>query len=216
MLAILFGLSMDYQVFLVSRMHEEWLNTNDNEEAIVRGQANTGRVITAAALIMICVFFSFAFGGQRIIAEFGIGPGRRGPHGRLHTAAPCCPVTDARFRKGQLVMPKWLNRVVPHLASRRPKRRRASSHRLDEETSPGSSARPGSGVRSGARAPVSPRNGLAVCRVISPIRGAQRLGAALGAARSASARLRAELDEAGPSVLGIATRSISVRSPGCR
>jgi len=52
MIAILFGLSMDYQVFLVSRMHEEWLNTGSNEEAIVRGQANTGQVITAAALIM--------------------------------------------------------------------------------------------------------------------------------------------------------------------
>jgi len=50
---ILFGLSMDYQVFLVSRMHEEWLNTGSNEEAINRGQANTGRVISAAALIMI-------------------------------------------------------------------------------------------------------------------------------------------------------------------
>jgi len=69
MIAILFGLSMDYQVFLVSRMHEEWLNTGSNEEAINRGQANTGRVISAAALIMICVFFSFAFGGQRIIAS---------------------------------------------------------------------------------------------------------------------------------------------------
>src|SRR6202041_1133782 len=63
MIAILYGLSMDYQVFLVSRMHEEYLNTGDNEEAIIRGQANTGRVITAAALVMICVFLSFAIGG---------------------------------------------------------------------------------------------------------------------------------------------------------
>jgi len=45
-------------------MHEEWLNTGSNEEAINRGQANTGRVISAAALIMICVFFSFAFGAS--------------------------------------------------------------------------------------------------------------------------------------------------------
>ena len=89
MIAILFGLSMDYQVFLVSRMHEEWLNTNDNEEAIIRGQANTGRVITAAALIMICVFFSFAFGGQRIIAEFGIGLGGRGRRWTRSSCARC-------------------------------------------------------------------------------------------------------------------------------
>ena len=73
MLAVLFGLSMDYQVFLVSRMHEEWVHTRDNRRAVITGQAATGRVITAAAAIMICVFAAFVFGGQRVIAEFGIG-----------------------------------------------------------------------------------------------------------------------------------------------
>ncbi len=73
MLAILFGLSMDYQVFLVSRMHEEWVNTHDNGHSVRIGQAATGRVITAAATIMIFVFGSFLFAGQRVIAEFGIG-----------------------------------------------------------------------------------------------------------------------------------------------
>lgn len=73
MLAILFGLSMDYQVFLVSRMHEEWARTKDNAVSVRVGQAATGRVITAAATIMICVFGSFLLAGERIIAEFGIG-----------------------------------------------------------------------------------------------------------------------------------------------
>jgi RND superfamily putative drug exporter len=73
MLAILFGLSMDYQVFLVSRMHEEWLRTHDNAASVRAGQAATGRVITAAAAIMMCVFLAFLLAGQRIIAEFGIG-----------------------------------------------------------------------------------------------------------------------------------------------
>jgi putative drug exporter of the RND superfamily len=73
MLAILFGLSMDYQVFLVSRMHEEWVNTHENSHSVRTGQAATGRVITAAATIMIFVFGSFLFAGQRVIAEFGIG-----------------------------------------------------------------------------------------------------------------------------------------------
>jgi RND superfamily putative drug exporter len=73
MLAILFGLSMDYQVFLVSRMHEEWVRTDDNEHSVRIGQAATGRVITAAATIMILVFGSFLLAGQRVIAEFGIG-----------------------------------------------------------------------------------------------------------------------------------------------
>jgi RND superfamily putative drug exporter len=73
MLAILFGLSMDYQVFLVSRMHEEWTKTHDNAVSVRAGQAATGRVITAAAAIMLCVFLAFLLQGQRIIAEFGIG-----------------------------------------------------------------------------------------------------------------------------------------------
>jgi putative drug exporter of the RND superfamily len=73
MLAILFGLSMDYQVFLVSRMHEEWMRTHDNAHSVRTGQAATGRVITAAATIMILVFGSFLLAGQRVIAEFGIG-----------------------------------------------------------------------------------------------------------------------------------------------
>src|SRR4051795_6973801 len=73
MLAILFGLSMDYQVFLVSRMHEEWAITHDNGHSVRIGQAATGRVITAAATIMILVFGSFLLAGQRVIAEFGIG-----------------------------------------------------------------------------------------------------------------------------------------------
>jgi putative drug exporter of the RND superfamily len=73
MLAILFGLSMDYQVFLVSRMHEEWMLSHENSTAVRIGQSATGRVITAAATIMILVFGSFLLAGQRVIAEFGIG-----------------------------------------------------------------------------------------------------------------------------------------------
>jgi RND superfamily putative drug exporter len=73
MLAILFGLSMDYQVFLVSRMHEEWVRTGDSAHSVRIGQAATGRVITAAATIMILVFGSFLLAGQRVIAEFGVG-----------------------------------------------------------------------------------------------------------------------------------------------
>ena len=73
MLAILFGLSMDYQVFLVSRMHEEWLHTKENSKAVIVGQTETGRIITSAALIMITVFSSFVFGGEKVIKEFGIG-----------------------------------------------------------------------------------------------------------------------------------------------
>ncbi|WP_327692479.1 MMPL family transporter [Streptomyces sp. NBC_00459] len=69
---IMFGLSMDYQVFLVSRMREEWAHTGDSRRAIRVGQAETGKVIAVAATIMFCVFGSFVFGGMRVIAEFGV------------------------------------------------------------------------------------------------------------------------------------------------
>jgi RND superfamily putative drug exporter len=116
MIAILFGLSMDYQVFLVSRMHEEWLNTGSNEEAINRGQANTGRVISAAALIMICVFFSFAFGGQRIIAEFGIGLGGAVLMDAFILRTVLVPALMHLFGDANWYFPKWLERIVPHVA----------------------------------------------------------------------------------------------------
>ncbi|MEU3412685.1 MMPL family transporter [Streptomyces sp. NPDC006658] len=69
---IMFGLSMDYQVFLVSRMREEWARTGDNQRAVRVGQAETGKVIAVAATIMVCVFGSFVFGGMRVISEFGV------------------------------------------------------------------------------------------------------------------------------------------------
>ena len=116
MIAILFGLSMDYQVFLVSRMHEEWLNTGSNEEAINRGQANTGRVISAAALIMICVFFSFAFGGQRIIAEFGIGLGGAVFMDAFILRTVLVPALMHFFGNANWYFPKWLDRITPHVA----------------------------------------------------------------------------------------------------
>ncbi len=116
MIAILFGLSMDYQVFLVSRMHEEWVNTGDNEEAIQRGQANTGRVITAAALIMISVFFSFAFGGQRIIAEFGVGLGGAVLMDAFILRTVLVPALMHFIGKANWWMPRWLDSIVPHVA----------------------------------------------------------------------------------------------------
>ncbi len=73
MFAILFGLSTDYEVFLVSRMHEEWILHPGSKRAVVRGQAETGRVITAASLIMILVFASFILEGQLPIQQMGLG-----------------------------------------------------------------------------------------------------------------------------------------------
>ena len=71
--AILFGLSMDYEVFLVSRIYEEWHRRRDNRAAVMHGLAATGRTITAAAAIMVVVFAAFILGGERVIKLFGVG-----------------------------------------------------------------------------------------------------------------------------------------------
>ena len=70
--AIVFGLSMDYEVFLISRMHERWVQTREHSRAVAEGLALTGRVVTAAAAIMVCVFLSFMLGEERVIKEFGL------------------------------------------------------------------------------------------------------------------------------------------------
>ena len=71
--AVVFGLSMDYEVFLVSRVREQWVRRGDPSAAVADGITFTGRVITAAAAIMVCVFLSFMLGNQRTIKEFGFG-----------------------------------------------------------------------------------------------------------------------------------------------
>ena len=71
--AVLFGLSMDYEVFLVSRIREEYVDSGENSEAVARGLSVTSRVITAAAAIMVAVFGAFALSDQRVVKEFGVG-----------------------------------------------------------------------------------------------------------------------------------------------
>jgi RND superfamily putative drug exporter len=73
MFAILFGLSMDYEVFLMSRMREEWDRLHDNETAVANGLEHTGRIITAAAVIMIAAFMGFTAGSFVGLQEFGVG-----------------------------------------------------------------------------------------------------------------------------------------------
>ena len=116
MLAILFGLSMDYQVFLVSRMHEEWVRTQNNRYAVSTGQAATGRVITAAAAIMICVFLSFVFGGQRVIAEFGIGLAAAVLIDAFVLRTVLVPAVMHLLGNANWWLPMWLDHRLPHLS----------------------------------------------------------------------------------------------------
>lgn len=115
MFAVLFGLSMDYEVFLVSRMHEEWTRTHNNKLAVQRGQAETGRVITAAALIMIFVFASFIFGGNRVIEEFGIGFAAAIFLDAFVIRTVLVPALMQLFGDYNWWLPHWLDRILPQL-----------------------------------------------------------------------------------------------------
>ncbi|MGC0405207.1 putative membrane protein YdfJ with MMPL/SSD domain [Streptomyces sp. SAI-126] len=116
MLSVLFGLSMDYQVFLVSRMHEEWIHTRDNKRAVAVGMAETGRVITAAATIMFCVFIAFSFGGERIVAEFGIGLAAAVAIDAFVLRTVLVPALMNLLGKANWWIPGWLDKRLPHLS----------------------------------------------------------------------------------------------------
>jgi len=115
-LAILFGLSMDYQVFLVSRMAEEWSRTRDNARSVHAGQTDTARVITAAASIMIAVFIAFVFMGQRDVAEFGIGLAAAVALDAFILRTVLVPAVMYLSGRGNWWLPRWLDRRLPHLA----------------------------------------------------------------------------------------------------
>jgi len=115
-LAILFGLSMDYQVFLVSRMNEEWVHGRRNSDAVRTGQVETARVITAAATIMICVFLTFSFLGSRDVAEFGIGLAAAVALDAFILRTVLVPAAMHLFGTANWWLPRWLDRRLPHLA----------------------------------------------------------------------------------------------------
>jgi len=115
-LAILFGLSMDYQVFLVSRMNEEWVHGRRNSDAVRTGQVETARVITAAATIMICVFLTFSFLGSRDVAEFGIGLAAAVALDAFILRTVLVPAAMHLFGNANWWLPSSLDRRLPHLA----------------------------------------------------------------------------------------------------
>jgi RND superfamily putative drug exporter len=119
-LAILFGLSMDYQVFLVSRMNEEWAHGRDPRRAVRAGQLETARVITAAATIMICVFLTFSFLGQRDTAEFGIGLAAAVALDAFLLRAILVPALMHMSGNANWWLPNWLDRRLPHLSIQPP------------------------------------------------------------------------------------------------
>jgi putative drug exporter of the RND superfamily len=114
--AILFGLSMDYEVFLISRIQEEFKKTGDNRTAVRNGLAATGKTITAAALIMILVFGSFILGGIIVIKEFGLGLAGGILVDALVIRMAIVPALMFMFGKANWWFPGWLDRVLPRLS----------------------------------------------------------------------------------------------------
>ena len=115
MFAVLFGLSMDYEVFLVSRMHEEWLKLRDNDAAVRTGQAITGRTITAAAAIMIVVFSSFVITTDRTVMMIGLGMAVAIFIDALLIRTTLVPAAMHTFGKANWALPGFLDRRLPRL-----------------------------------------------------------------------------------------------------
>ncbi|MCA9822134.1 MAG: MMPL family transporter [Dehalococcoidia bacterium] len=114
--AVLFGLSMDYEVFLVSRIHEEYLRTGDNAVSVARGLASTASVITAAAAIMIVVFLSFVLNDQRVVKEFGLGLAIAVFIDATVVRLMLVPATMELMGKWNWWLPSWMGRLIPHIS----------------------------------------------------------------------------------------------------
>ncbi len=115
MFAVLFGLSMDYEVFLVSRMREGWLRTRDNEQAILGGLAGTGRVITAAAAIMVAVFAAFVPSPDVILKVIGVGMAAAIFIDATVVRLLLVPAVMHLLGRANWWMPAWLERLLPEL-----------------------------------------------------------------------------------------------------
>ena len=115
MFAVLFGLSMDYEVFLVSRMREVWLRTRSNEQAILGGLAGTGRVITAAAAIMVAVFAAFVPSPDVILKVIGVGMAAAIFIDATVVRLLLVPAVMHLLGTANWWMPAWLGRLLPEL-----------------------------------------------------------------------------------------------------
>jgi RND superfamily putative drug exporter len=116
MFAILFGLSMDYEVFLLTQMREHYRENEDEREAVVEGLANTGRVITSAAAIMVCVFTSFVLNGNPIVKEFGVGLAVAIAIDSTIVRCLLVPAVMVLLGRWAWWMPRWLERLTPRIS----------------------------------------------------------------------------------------------------
>jgi RND superfamily putative drug exporter len=115
MFAVVFGLSMDYEVFLISRVREKWMIRRDASAAVGDGLALTGRVITATAAIMVCVFLSFTLGDERTLKEFGFGLAVAVFLDALVVRCMLLPAVLELLGPLTWRLPRWLDAHLPHI-----------------------------------------------------------------------------------------------------
>ncbi|MBX9395513.1 MMPL family transporter [Streptomyces sp. TRM72054] len=131
MVSVLFGLSMDYQVFLVSRMYEEWLETGDNRRSVRVGLAETSRVINSAAVIMISVFLAFVLSGDRVIAMFGIALAAAVALDAFVLRTLLVPALMHLLGGANWWLPRWLDRHLPRISIEPPESRAEQENLTD-------------------------------------------------------------------------------------
>jgi RND superfamily putative drug exporter len=132
MFAVVFGLSMDYEVFLISRVREEWIRHRNATAAVADGIAYTGRVISAAAAIMICVFLSFMLGDERSVKEFGFGLAAAVFLDAIVVRCVLLPAVLEILGPRTWWLPAWIDRRLPRI---RIEGHAAEEDALDEQLS---------------------------------------------------------------------------------
>ncbi len=115
MFAILFGLSMDYEVFLLSRIREDWLRTGDARGSVERGLASTGRVISSAAAIMVVVFLGFSTEADTVVKQLGFGMAVAIVLDATVVRMVLVPATMTLLGKWNWWLPAWLDRLLPSI-----------------------------------------------------------------------------------------------------
>lgn len=115
MFAVLFGLSMDYEVFLLSAVREAYLRDGDNRRAVISGLARTGRIITSAALIMVSVFLSYLLSQDPVVKMFGIGLATAVALDATIVRGILVPATMVLLGRGNWWLPGWLDRLLPRI-----------------------------------------------------------------------------------------------------
>ena len=116
MFVILFGLSMDYEVFLMTHMREAWQRTGDNRQAVISGLGTTGKVITSAALIMVSVFFAFILNGDPTVKQFGVGMGVAVAVDATIVRCLLVPAVMVLAGPANWWFPSFLERIIPNFS----------------------------------------------------------------------------------------------------